>query len=118
MRISKFLDDLAIISKLGDNPGTDNGLTANGLKAKFDEAALKIQTFINSLVEFLNTELALDGPIYGAVTNANNAASSANSAAKTANDASAAAAEATALAMAAVKYTIGYDENGLYIVTD
>lgn len=118
MKIAKFLDDLAIISKLGDNPGADNGLTSNGLKAKFDEAALKIQTFINSLVDFLNKELADNGPIYGAVTNANNAANSANSAAKNANDASAAAAEATALAMAAVKYTIGYDENGLYIVTD
>ena len=118
MRIAKFLDDLAIISKLGDNPGTDNGLTANGLKAKFDEAALIIQNFINSLIDFLNTELAHDGPIYGAVTDANNAANSANTAATNATSATVAATEATALAMAAVKYTIGYDENGLYIVTD
>ena len=38
MKIPEFLDDLNIISKLGDNPGADNGLTAEGLKAKFDEA--------------------------------------------------------------------------------
>lgn len=55
MNFSKLTDDLAIISKLGDNPGADNGLTAEGLKAKFDEAALIMQAYLNGeLVEKLN----------------------------------------------------------------
>ena len=48
MEIPKLLEDLNIISKLGDNPGTDDGLDADSLKAKFDAAALIIQTFINN----------------------------------------------------------------------
>lgn len=48
MAIPKFLQDLAIISKLGDNPGSDNNLTTSGLRAKFDEAGLAIQNYINN----------------------------------------------------------------------
>jgi len=116
--IPKFLEDLAIISKLGDNPGADNGLTSNALKSKFDEAGLKIQKYINSLVDILNTELADNGPIFTAVANANNAASNANSAAEKATNAAAAAADAAAIANAAAKFTVGYDEGGLYVVTE
>lgn len=55
MVFSKLTDDLSIISKLGDNPGADDGLTAEGLKSKFDEAALIIQAYLNgTLVETLN----------------------------------------------------------------
>lgn len=50
MAIQKLLDDLAIISKLGDNPGVDNGLGSSAFRAKFDEAALKIQTYINDIL--------------------------------------------------------------------
>lgn len=50
MGIPKLLEDLAIISKLGDTPGTDNGLSASAFKAKFDEAALKIQEYINNTI--------------------------------------------------------------------
>ena len=63
MKIPKFLDDLSVISKLGDNPGADNGLTAEGLKAKFDEAGLKLQTFLNeTLIEKINSLFSLDAP--------------------------------------------------------
>lgn len=48
MAIPKFLQDLSIISKLGDNPGTDNGLSSAGLRAKFDEAGIAIQNYINN----------------------------------------------------------------------
>lgn len=47
MAIPQFQDDLNIISKLGDNPGTDNGLTTPEFRAKFDAAGLAIQKFIN-----------------------------------------------------------------------
>ena len=50
MAISKLLDDLAIISKLGDNPGIDNNLSTAAFRAKFDEAALKIQKYINDVI--------------------------------------------------------------------
>lgn len=50
MAIPKFLEDLNIIAKLGDNPGTDNGLSTSAFRAKFDEAALKIQQYINDVI--------------------------------------------------------------------
>lgn len=50
MKIPELLEDLAIISQLGDNPGSDDGLSAEALKAKFDEAALKIQKYINTVL--------------------------------------------------------------------
>lgn len=50
MAIQKFEDDLNIISKLGDNPGTDNGLTTPQFRAMFDKAGLMIQKFINDVI--------------------------------------------------------------------
>lgn len=50
MAIPKFLEDIAFISKLGDNPGTDNGLSTEGFKSVFDKAALKIQEYINNII--------------------------------------------------------------------
>lgn len=62
MEIPKLLEDLSVISKLGDNPGADNDLTAEGLKAKFDEAALKIQAYLNdTLIEMLNLFFSSEG---------------------------------------------------------
>lgn len=55
MAIPKLTDDLNIIATLGDNPNTDNNLTPEELKKKFDVAALIIQTFINTyLVPVVN----------------------------------------------------------------
>ena len=48
MALNKLNSDLSIIAKLGDQPGADNGLTTAQLKAKFDEAALLIQNYINN----------------------------------------------------------------------
>jgi hypothetical protein len=39
--------DLAFIQKLGDNPNSDNGFTAQDLKEWFDKAPLAIQQYIN-----------------------------------------------------------------------
>lgn len=40
--------DLDIIKKLGDNPGVDDGLSTDALKAKFDEAGNIIKDYINN----------------------------------------------------------------------
>ena len=50
MKIPELNDDLSIVSKLGDNPGTDDNLTAAGLKAKFDEGSLAIQRYLNGVL--------------------------------------------------------------------
>ena len=47
MSIPKMTNDLAVIQKLSDLPNSTEGLTADQLKAKFDEAALEIQKYIN-----------------------------------------------------------------------
>lgn len=50
MAINKFLEDLNIISRIGDKPGSDSGLTTAQFKEKFDEAALKTQSYINNVL--------------------------------------------------------------------
>lgn len=63
MSIPKLTNDLAIIAKLGDNPGTDNGLSTEAFRAKFDESGLIIQEYINeTLVPNIN---AAATPQYG-----------------------------------------------------
>lgn len=47
MSLPKFNDDMQIISKLADEPNDVGGLSANDLKAKFDEAGNLIKAFIN-----------------------------------------------------------------------
>lgn len=61
MAIPSLTDDVEIISKLGTNPGTDNGLSEEQLKAKFDEAAVIIKNFINNtLIPNVNKIIDLD----------------------------------------------------------
>lgn len=48
MAIPKMTDDLNIIQALSDLPNSEDGLTAEDLKAKFDAAGLAIQNFINN----------------------------------------------------------------------
>ena len=56
MALPTLNDDLAIISKLDDLPNDVGGLTAAELKAKFDEAAGAIQTYINgTLLPYLES---------------------------------------------------------------
>ena len=66
MAIPKFLEDLNIISKLGDYPGSDNNLSTAQFKAKFDEAGQKIQNYINNtllphLNQLVDVQALLDG---------------------------------------------------------
>ena len=49
MAIIPLTDDLNIIQALGDRPN-DDGLTADQLKAKFDEGPGKIKTYLNNTV--------------------------------------------------------------------
>lgn len=48
MALKKLLADLSIISKLGTNPGVDDGLSEEQIKAKFDEAANLIKDYLNN----------------------------------------------------------------------
>ena len=56
MALPTLNDDLAVISKLDDLPNDVGGLSAAQLKAKFDEAAGAIQTYINdTLLPYLES---------------------------------------------------------------
>lgn len=58
MSISQLTDDLEIISALSDEPNATDGLTATQLKAKFDEAAGIIKTYLNgTIVPAINSSL-------------------------------------------------------------
>lgn len=45
--IPEFTEDLKIISQLSDEPNDTDGLTAEALKAKFDEGPGKLKAYIN-----------------------------------------------------------------------
>ena len=47
MAIPKMTDDLSIIQALSDLPNSEDGLSAQELKEKFDAAGLSIQKYIN-----------------------------------------------------------------------
>lgn len=48
MALKKLEADLAVISKLGTNPGVDDGLSEEQIKAKFDEAVNIIKDYLNN----------------------------------------------------------------------
>ena len=50
MSIPYFQDEVRLISKLADKPNETNGLTADQLKARFDEAPALIKSFINNTI--------------------------------------------------------------------
>ena len=50
MAIPRFEEDVEVISKLGDVPGSDNGMSTQQLKNAFDAAAVKIKTYINNIL--------------------------------------------------------------------
>jgi len=50
MAIPEFQVDMDIISKLGEYPGSDDGLTSAGFKAKFDLAGKFIKEYINTIL--------------------------------------------------------------------
>ena len=79
MAINKLLADLNIISKLGDNPGSEDGLSAAQLKAKFDEAANIIKDYINNhliteLDKIIDVEALLNGILDSTLSKADKAA--------------------------------------------
>lgn len=58
MAFTELSENLAFHQQLGDNPGSDNNLTAAELKAWFDKAPLVIQEYINgTLLPELETTL-------------------------------------------------------------
>lgn len=67
-RFPKFKEDVEVISKLGDTPGTDDGLSSNQLKAKFDQAPKAIKDYLVKLVDSLEELFADSG---GAVSGGN-----------------------------------------------
>ena len=61
IKIPEITEDVEIIQKLGDVPGVDDGLNAQGLKAKFDAAAVILKTYINThVVPAINNYIAGD----------------------------------------------------------
>jgi hypothetical protein len=59
MALRKLEADLSIISRLGTNPGIDDGLSESELKAKFDEAANIIKDYLNNYL-ILQIEKTVD----------------------------------------------------------
>ena len=55
MAIPQLTKDIAYISKLGDYPNTQNNLSAEELRKRFDQAALDIQAYLNeTLSPYIN----------------------------------------------------------------
>lgn len=50
MEVKRLTESVEIIQQLGDNPGTDNGLSTSELRAKFDESAKIIKKYINEVL--------------------------------------------------------------------
>lgn len=66
--VDLFSEDMEILQKLGDNPNSDDGLTEQELKEKFDEAGIKIKSYlistvtqINAIVDALNQQFDTPG---------------------------------------------------------
>lgn len=63
INLPKFSEDMDIIQKLGDTPGSDNNLDWKQLQAKFDEAGNLIKTYLNSIVPLLNAAFSREGSV-------------------------------------------------------
>lgn len=62
MAIPKMDEDVEIISKLGDIPGSQDGLSPQGLKERFDLAGVRIKNFINNkLIPAIESSVDEDG---------------------------------------------------------
>ena len=57
-----FEEDMDIIQKLGDTPGTDNNLEWQQLQAKFDEGGNLLKVHLNKIISALNEVLGNEGP--------------------------------------------------------
>lgn len=63
INLPQFSEDMDIIQKLGDTPGTDNNLDWKQLQAKFDEAGNLIKIYLNSIVPLLNAAFRNEGTV-------------------------------------------------------
>lgn len=63
INLPQFSEDMDIIQKLGDTPGTDNNLDWKQLQAKFDEAGNLIKIYLNSIVPLLNAAFRNEGAV-------------------------------------------------------
>ena len=50
MAIPLMEEDVEVISQLGDTPGSDDGLTPQQLKERFDLAGIRIKNFLNNVL--------------------------------------------------------------------
>lgn len=121
-RIQEFSKNVAVHQQLGDNPNTDDNLSASELKATFDRPAEDIKEYVNGTLvpaiqeleeygDSVSADLSDKGKeiteikqaVIGAQGSANRAASNAARAAERAKQAEAAAASAATEASKAVK---------------
>lgn len=70
-----FEEDMKIIQKLGDHPNSDDLLSSQALKEKFDEGGIKVKAFLlntitqlNKLVGILNQQFNSAGDLLGGGT--------------------------------------------------
>ena len=62
-KLPSFDEDMDIIQKLGDTPGTDNNLSAGELKARFDKAGNLLKTYLNKIVPMINNVFSGEGNV-------------------------------------------------------
>lgn len=62
-KLPSFEEDMDIIQKLGDTPGTDNNLSAGELKARFDKAGNLLKTYLNKIVPMINNVFSGEGNV-------------------------------------------------------
>lgn len=62
-KLPSFEEDMDIIQKLGDTPGTDNNLSAGELKARFDRAGNLLKTYLNKIVPMINNVFSGEGNV-------------------------------------------------------
>lgn len=79
MAIPQFNVDLDIIAKLGDYPGSDDNLTPDGFRKKFDMAGNFIKEYINTILlpqlnQLVDVEALLNGILDPTLTQADKAA--------------------------------------------
>lgn len=79
MAIPEFNVDMNIISKLGDFPGSDDGLTPDGFRSKFDMAGQFVQEYINTILlphlnQLVDVQALLDGILDPTLTQPDKAA--------------------------------------------
>lgn len=63
INLPQFSEDMDIIQKLGDTPGTDNNLDWKQLQAEFDKAGNLLKAYLNKIVPQLNSAFSNEGSV-------------------------------------------------------